>query len=112
MPASCDFLKNPQDCLPTGSLNSSGGLGTGKIFWGGSDLETFFQLILRWTITVVALAAFFGIIYSGYMMITSNGDAAKFAAGRKNLLWSVVGVVVVVLAYVVVRFGYNLANSL
>lgn len=56
--------------------------------------------------------AFAGIIYSGVMMITAGGDATKFAAGKKNLIWSVIGIVVVVLAYFIINFVYSLTGSL
>lgn len=60
----------------------------------------------------LAAAAFIGIIYSGVMMITAGGDATKFAAGKKNLIWSIVGVVVIVLSYVIINFVYNLSGEL
>ena len=52
----------------------------------------------------LAVMAFGGIIYSGIMMITSGGDATKFAAGKKNLIWSIIGIVIVVLSYVILVF--------
>lgn len=60
----------------------------------------------------LAAMAFIGIIYSGVMMITAGGDAAKFAAGKKNLIWSIVGVVVIVLSYFIIKFVYSLTGTL
>ncbi|MEK7201996.1 MAG: hypothetical protein AAB669_00465 [Patescibacteria group bacterium] len=60
----------------------------------------------------LAAAAFVGIIYSGVMMITAGGDATKFAAGKKNLIWSIVGVVVIVLSYFIIKFVFSLTGAL
>ena len=60
----------------------------------------------------LAAAAFIGIVYSGVMMITAGGDATKFAAGKKNLIWSIIGIIIVVLSYFIIRFVYNLTGGL
>lgn len=60
----------------------------------------------------LAAMAFIGIIYSGVMMITSGGDATKFATGKKNLIWSIIGIIVVVLAYFIMRFIGTLTGEL
>lgn len=60
----------------------------------------------------LAVAAFTGIIYSAVMMITAGGDATKFAAGKKNLIWSIIGIVVVVLSYFIIKFIYSLSGAL
>ena len=52
----------------------------------------------------LAAMAFISIIYSGVMMITSGGDAEKFAVGKKNLIWSIIGIVVVALSYLILQF--------
>lgn len=59
----------------------------------------------------LALMAFGGLIYSGVMMITSGGDATKFATGRKNLIWSIIGIVVVTLAYTIIKLVYGLVSA-
>lgn len=70
--------------------------------------ETLTSLIFAF----LAVAAFVGIIYSAVMMITAGGDATKFAAGKKNLIWSIIGVVVIVLSYFIIKFVYNLTGAL
>ncbi|MEK7170801.1 MAG: hypothetical protein AAB774_00645 [Patescibacteria group bacterium] len=60
----------------------------------------------------LAAAAFIGIIYSGVMMITAGGDATKFAAGKKNLVWSIIGIIIVVLSYFIIKFIYSLSGAL
>lgn len=72
-----------------------------------TSLEGYLQLFLNLALLAVGVAAFVAIVYSGLIMITSNGDAAKFATGRKNLLWAVIGLIIVFLSYFIVSFVYN-----
>lgn len=77
---------------------------------GEEGFEKLWASAFRILFAFLALMAFVGIIYSGIMMITSDGDATKFAAGKKNLIWSIIGIVIVVLAYFVIRFIYSLTG--
>lgn len=52
---------------------------------------------------VGALAVIF-IIVSGIQFITSGGDTAKATKARQTLTYSIVGLIVAVLAYAIVRF--------
>ncbi|MEK7534925.1 MAG: hypothetical protein AAB563_00775 [Patescibacteria group bacterium] len=72
---------------------------------GGSSI---LQNITDLAFAFLATMAFVGIIYSGVMMITAGGDATKFAAGKKNLLWSIIGIMIVVLSYFIIRLVYQL----
>lgn len=87
------------------------------ISFGGSgedptgDVNLFITNIFQWIFAVLGVAAFIGIVYSGFMMVTSGGDATKFAVAKKNLLWSVIGVVVIAVAYMLVGFVYSFAKK-
>ncbi|MCR4308072.1 MAG: hypothetical protein NUV80_05940 [Candidatus Berkelbacteria bacterium] len=76
---------------------------------GGAGIQ---EKVTSLIFAFLAAAAFIGIIYSGVMMITAGGDATKFAAGKKNLVWSIIGVIVVILAYFVIKFVYSLTGEL
>ena len=51
-----------------------------------------------------ALVATYYIIYAGYVMFTAFGDEAKYATGKKTLLFAVVGFVISMSAYFIIRF--------
>lgn len=53
---------------------------------------------------VAGIAAVIMIIISGFKFVTSAGDAQKVAGARNTLVWSVVGLIVVVLAAVIISF--------
>lgn len=57
-----------------------------------------------WAIGIVAVIV---IIISGYKFITANGEAAKVASARNTLLYSVIGLVVAMLAWGIVAFIVN-----
>lgn len=76
---------------------------------GGSGLQ---QKTTSLIFAFLAAAAFIGIVYSGFMMITAGGDASKMEAGKKNLIWSIIGVVVIILSYFIIKFVYSLTGSL
>lgn len=76
------------------------------------SLEDFFKKVIGWLEVIVAVAAFAGIVYSGFMITTAGGDMAKAAKGRSNLLWSVLGLIVALLAYTITSFAFRLGESL
>lgn len=86
--------------LPS-SITLSGDSGFRKLWDDASGL----------VFALLATAAFIGIIYSGLMMITASGDATKFAAGKRNLIWSIIGIVVVALSYYIISFVYSLSGE-
>lgn len=53
---------------------------------------------------IVGVAAVIGIVASGIRMIASGGDPNAISSARSGLLYSLVGVVVVILAQIIVVF--------
>lgn len=95
------YAQSPVDQL---SLN-----GTVLPVWTWDRL---FKEIIRLLGAVVSVAAFAGIIYSGYMIITAGGDPGQAAKGRSNLLWSILGFIIAITAYTIVTFVFKLGASL
>lgn len=77
-----------------------------------SNYGTLIMTVVSLIFAFIAAMAFGGIMYSGVMMITSGGDATKFAAGKKNLIWSIIGIIVVTLSYFILRFVGSLAEGI
>lgn len=72
--------------LPTGSGN--------ELFANGLNLVYF----------VAGVIAVLVIIFAGFMYVTSGGDAAAVAKAKNALLYAIVGLVVVALAFVITQF--------
>lgn len=67
--------------------------------------------VVKVFLTLIALGAFASIIYSGFMYITSAGDAAKAAQARKNILWALLGVIFAILSYTTLVFVANFVDK-
>ena len=91
--------------LPSSIPSTWGGIGSANI---GTQVQYFTKFFLG----IIAFAAFIGVVYGGYLMVTSGGDTSKFALGRKNVTWSVIGMIVAILALVIVNFSINFAQGL
>jgi hypothetical protein len=77
---------------------------------GLTSIDALITNIINLVFLILGIAAFVGVVYSGFMMITSGGDATKFATGRKNLLWAVIGIIVIILSFFLVKTVYNFAG--
>ena len=56
---------------------------------------------------VAALVCFIYIVRAGYIMFTAFGDEAKYAQGKKTLLYAVIGLAIAVAAGFIIGFFVN-----
>ena len=71
-----------------------------KSITGEGGLISILINFLLWTVGVLSVAM---IIFSGFRYITSAGDAAKTKSAQTALTYSIVGLIVAVLAWVIVK---------
>ncbi len=64
-------------------------------------------VIINWLIGILGSLAVIAIIYSGIMYITAGPDTARAEAAKKNLLWAIVGIVIILAAFLIVNFVIN-----
>jgi len=57
--------------------------------------------IFSWLVGIVSV---FMVMLGGFYYVTSAGDATKAAKGRTTILYAIIGLVIVALAQVIVRF--------
>ncbi len=74
-------------------------------------LEQIVPKIFEWTFIIIALAAFLGLLWAGIMYITAGGDTAKAEKARKSILWTLLGVILAVLAYTIVRLVVDVVSN-
>ena len=102
---------------PSGTLNAGQDLPTlaecnvEKTTEGSNDLMTVIGRILNVALGLIGFVAVVFIIFGGFQYITSSGDAAKVAKAKNTLLYSVVGLIVVLLAFAIVNFVINGVTS-
>lgn len=53
---------------------------------------------------VLGVVAVGVMIYGGFVFLTSNGDASKVTKGKNVILYGLIGLIVALLAYAIVRF--------
>jgi len=107
--AATDVLNNGGSSSPCSNPDATGepsfcaDNGTGKpnpIFGSGSVLSEVTAIILY----IVGVLAVIMIIISGIRMVTANGDSNAFNSARTGLIYSVLGLVVAVLARAIILF--------
>ncbi len=67
-------------------------------------LDKRIQFIVNLLTTVIGIIAVIMIIINGLRFITANGDANSITAARNGVIYSIVGLIIVALAQIIVRF--------
>ena len=86
-------------CVPK-SKNTQGAIGQTTIFG-------LIGIVLTWLLTFAGIIATVFLIVGGYQYITSGGNEELAEKGKKTLINSVIGIVVVVLAVTIVTIVTN-----
>lgn len=91
---------SPTDYSPTSGIAESAGLPTTSAVDYALDIG-------RALLSALGLIALVLIIYSGFMLLTSQGESDKVKKGRDTLLWSIVGIVVILSSLGILTFIDN-----
>lgn len=70
----------------------------------GDDAPSMFKTIVNTLLYVLGMVAVIMIVIGGIRYTTSNGDAGSIKGAKDTILYSVVGLVVAILAYAIVNF--------
>ena len=76
----------------------------GKSIDGDSGLIKTVVNVLLWAVGILSVIM---IIFSGFRYITSAGDASKTGSAQSTLTYSVVGLIVAIMAYAIVNMVIN-----
>lgn len=71
------------------------------------DLKSILVGLLNVFLWVAGLLAVIYLVYGGVLYITAGGDAEKATKGRTALINAVIGVIIIMLALVIMRFVVN-----
>ena len=63
-----------------------------------------FSTIVNWALIFAGVVALFFIIFSGYKFLTSGGDPKQTEGARKTLTWAIVGLILILMSFAIVRF--------
>lgn len=73
-----------------------------------SDVVGLIQDVAGWFQAIVLIIAIIMIMYSGFLWMTAGGDDDKLTSARRTLIYGLVGIAVVVLAYTATAIITNL----
>lgn len=90
---------------PPASIPQGGSARLGDAISGGINLMIIFAVIL----------CLISIVWAGIQWASSSGDKAKVASARARITWSIIGLIIVLLAFLIVNilgyfFGVNLTK--
>src|SRR3989344_9693534 len=81
---------------------------------GDNSKTTFTNILIyamSWVLAVVAVIAFVYLIISCVNYITAGGDSEKATKARSGILNAIIGIVVIVLSFFILRFAANLGEN-
>lgn len=99
----------------TGDVNITGGLCAGSSLALGTancndngaaagSVSTLIRQVINIISVIVGIAAVIMIIVGGLRYITSGGDSSSVTSAKNTILYAIVGLVVVALAQIIVKF--------
>ncbi len=94
-------------CLDAGAESTDEGTGDSA----ADRVDTIIKRVVDIFSVVVGVVAVIMIIIGGLKYITSGGDSGNITSAKNTILYAIVGLVVVVLAQVVVRFVLQRATE-
>ena len=72
---------------------------------GAEDaVNSVFGQIVGIVLTIAAIVAFFYLVVSGFQYITAGGDAAKAQTARQGIVNALIGIVVILVSYIILRY--------
>ena len=75
----------------------------GKEVEGITNFLQFFSWLIELMIFLAAAFAVIAIIAAGYQMMLGGGDAEKVTLAKGRVKWAIVGLIVIILAYSIVK---------
>lgn len=87
-------------------VNRSGGSGN------STNLNTFIERIINAVLFLLGAIAVLMIIIGGFRYVMSNGDPSAAKSAKDTILYAVIGLIVAIIAYAVVRWVItNIGNA-
>lgn len=93
---------------PTGSWSNASGVciptNTGLPSPTGSDPVTAVATnLMNWLLGIIGVIAIIAFVISGLQYLTAAGNQNAMEAGKRNMQWSIVGVIVALIGYVIIK---------
>ena len=66
-------------------------------------LNILFANLIRALVMLAGVALFIMLLIGGFKYLTSGGDAKKAESGRSTIMWAIIGLVVMISSYAIIR---------
>lgn len=76
----------------------------------GGSLGDLIQMLVNWFLIIAGAIAVIFLIYGGILYITAGGDAEKATKGRTAIVNAIIGVVIILLAFIIVQWVGNIVT--
>lgn len=77
----------------------------------GTSVGDLVTQVVSWIVYIAAILAFIYLVVSGITFITAGGNAEQAKKGQTGLIYAIVGIVVVVLAFVILQAAAGIGNN-
>jgi len=78
---------------------------------GSGKLNDIVALVINTLSVIVGIVAIIMIIIAGFKFLTSQGDANATASARTTIIYAIIGLVIVAMAQIIVKFVLNKITS-
>lgn len=113
--AHAQFSQGTSACDSSGNLISGPNLGIGSGFFkpicpinGTYTLSQLIDTIITYLLYIAGALAVIYLLYAGILYITAGGDEAKATKARTGIVNAVIGIIIIVLAFVIEKAAAGL----
>ena len=99
----CDDAQTAEEAIRCGANEVGGNTDTGE----AESLNDTIEQIVNILTAIVGVIAVIMVIVAGFRYITSGGDANRIKSAKDTLLYAIIGLIIVALAQIIVRFVLN-----
>ena len=94
-------VENPEQ-TGVGNIKTAIGQTSGVVSTG--SVRDLVVKYVNFALPYLALAAFLGFVYAGFLYVTAYGNEEQTTKARKVMIYAVIGIVLVILSYSIVQF--------
>jgi hypothetical protein len=78
---------------------------------GKSAIVTLANNAISLILLIIGIVAVFYLIFAGFQYLTAGGDADKVKKARAGIVNAVIGIVIILSAFLIVRFAVSIGNT-
>ena len=78
---------------------------------GYSSYGGLLDAVTSWILLIAGVVAFFYLIYSGFTYLTAGGNPESAKKGQQGIINAIIGLVIIFLAFAIVRAVVSLLNT-